>query len=216
MAIKKTKKPLIRKGESFVWPEKISPQRRNLILSTAGVGAIGGALATIPVVCSFSPSDRAKAAGAPVTIDISGLQPGMLLSAQWRRKPIWILHRTPEMLAGIKEVNSFNQLQDPDSTTSEQQDDCKNIYRSIKKEILVVIASCTHLGCLPKNRFAKGKSEGMFEQWRGGFFCPCHSSWFDLAGRVYQKLPAPVNLTVPPHHYLTDTKIYIGSAKPVT
>lgn len=215
MGGKKITTKLIREGESFVWPEKLSSKRRNLLSATAGVAAVGGALATIPIVCSLAPSDRAKAAGAPIVVDIDGLQPGTVLNATWQKKPVWVLRRTPEMLAAIDTVSSQNALQDSESKTSSQQDDCKNPYRSIKKEYLVVIASCTHLGCLPKNRFEKGTAEGMFPSWQGGFFCPCHSSWFDLAGRVYKGLPAPINLAVPPHHYLTDTKIFIGSSKPV-
>lgn len=185
-------------------------QRRDLLkTSTALVGGIGiGALA-VPLARSLSPSARAQAEGANVEVDISKLNPGELLIVKWRRMPVWILHRTPEMLS---DLGSFqNQLKDPNSERETQQPEyAKNPHRSIKPEILVVMGLCTHLGCSPNYKPEHAIPE-VGDWWKGGFYCPCHQSEYDLAGRVFKgRSPAPLNLPVPPHSYLSESKILIG------
>lgn len=182
--------------------------KRRLITVTAGLGAIGAGFAATPFVLSMTPSARAKAAGAPVEVDISQMEPGQLLTVEWRGKPVWILRRTQEMLDAVK--NSVDLVADPESKNSEQPDYAANTDRSIKDEVLVVVGICTHLGCSPAKRLAAGSSEGMPDDWKGGFYCPCHGSKFDLAGRVYKNVPAPRNLPVPPHKYLSESRILIG------
>jgi ubiquinol-cytochrome c reductase iron-sulfur subunit len=191
--------------------EKVKdPQRRLLLQLTSAVGAVGAGFAAVPFVASMAPSARAKAAGAPVEVDISRLEPGKFAVEEWRGKPIWILRRTPEMLKGLEEVKP--QLVDPDSKVASQQPAyAQNPTRSIKPEFLVVIGLCTHLGCSPKRADAGVNSNfGLGQDWKGGFFCPCHGSKFDLAGRVYKDVPAPRNLEVPKHSYTADGHIVIG------
>lgn len=184
-------------------------RRRLLTVATTGLGLVGTAFAATPFVLSMMPSARAKAAGAPVEIDISRIEPGQMLTAEWRGRPVWIVRRTPEMLAALKQVEPL--LADPKSSVEEQQPPyAKNETRSIKPEILVLVGICTHLGCSPDKRFVAGPASGLGEDWPGGFFCPCHGSKFDFAGRVYRNVPAPTNLVVPKHHYLTDTRIMVG------
>jgi ubiquinol-cytochrome c reductase iron-sulfur subunit len=191
--------------------EKVQdPQRRLLLRLTSAVGAVGAGFATVPFVASMMPSARAKAAGAPVEVDISRLEPGRFAVEEWRGKPIWILRRTPEMLKGLEEVKP--QLVDPESkVTAQQPKYAQNPTRSIKPEVLVVIGLCTHLGCSPKRADAGVNSNfGLGQDWKGGFFCPCHGSKFDLAGRVYRDVPAPTNLEVPRHAYIGENRIVIG------
>ncbi|MDR1849900.1 MAG: ubiquinol-cytochrome c reductase iron-sulfur subunit [Zoogloeaceae bacterium] len=189
--------------------EKMSCERRRILAATVAVGGVGAAAAVVPFVSSMLPSERAKAAGASVEADISNLQPGQKLTFEWRGKPVWILKRTQAMLDTLSQQDS--QLADPASDKDSQQPAyCKNSHRSQKPEILVVVGICTHLGCSPSERFKAGTDEGMPADWKGGFFCPCHGSTFDLAGRVFKKMPAPDNLEVPPHRYLSDTRILIG------
>lgn len=183
-------------------------QRRKILTGATGVvGATGATFLAIPFVSSWQPSEKARAAGAPVDVDISKLQPGQMVTVSWRGKPVWVVRRTPEMIEGLAGVES--QLRDPASDVSEQPEYCKNSGRAINDEYLVVVGICTHLGCAPLFRPAVG-SPDMSADWQGGFFCPCHGSRFDLAGRVFQSVPAPTNLEIPPHHYLSDTKIRVG------
>lgn len=184
-------------------------RRRFLTAVTTGVGALGGIAAAVPFVASMSPSERAKAAGAPVEIDISKLQVGQMLREEWRGKPVWIVKRSQEMLSSLDEV--ADELVDPHSTEATQQPPYVDAeLRSIKPEILVLVGICTHLGCSPVQNFAVGADSGLGKDWQGGFFCPCHGSKFDLAGRVYQGVPAPSNLVVPPHRFESDTTIVVG------
>ena len=189
--------------------EGVNPRRRRLLVITSGLGLVGTAFAATPFVLSMMPSARAKAAGAPVEVDISKVEPGQLLTVEWRGKPVWILRRTPEMLKTLKEDENF--LADPKSSVDSQQPAyAQNVTRSIKSEYLVLVGICTHLGCSPAQRLEAGAVSGLGDDWPGGFFCPCHGSKFDLSGRVYKNVPAPTNLEVPPHTYMSDTRIIIG------
>lgn len=195
-------------GNSFT-TGNIDPARRQWIIATAGVGGILGMTALIPFVSSLLPSERALAAGAPVEVDIGRLQAGEMLVVEWRGKPVWILNRTPEMLAALKEAEPM--LADPASRVASQQPEyAANPTRSRVPEMLVVIGICTHLGCSPSNAFTPG-DPALGADWPGGFLCPCHGSTFDFAGRVFKNKPAPTNLEVPPHQYLSDTRLLIGS-----
>ncbi|GHU11322.1 ubiquinol-cytochrome c reductase iron-sulfur subunit [Betaproteobacteria bacterium] len=190
---------------------KMDCGRRRLIVATSAVGGAGVLAAAVPFVSSMLPSERAKAAGAPVEADISKLESGQMMTVEWRGKPVWIINRTPEMLASLKLVEG--DLADAPSEKSIQPDYCKNETRSLaskKPEILVVVGICTHLGCSPSSKFKPGAEEGMTADWKGGFLCPCHGSTFDLSGRVFKNKPAPTNLDIPPHRYLSDTRILIG------
>ena len=183
-------------------------RRRFLTATTAVVGGAGAAMAAIPFLKTLQPSARAKVAGAPVTEDISKLEVGQRLLSQWRGQPIWIIRRTPEQLAALPQQDG--RLRDPNSDNPEQQPEyAKNPYRSIKPEILVLVGTCTHLGCSP-TFFPELVPEPFDSEWKGGFYCPCHNSRFDLAGRVYQSVPAPTNLKVPPYRFLDDNRIEIG------
>lgn len=184
--------------------------RRRLIVATAAVGGTAGVTAAVPFVASMLPSERAKAAGAPVEVDISKLPPGQMMVVEWRGTPVWIINRTPEMLQSLKDVDGL--VSDPASSVPQQPEYCKNETRSIKPEILVCVGICTHLGCSPTEKFKTGSTaeSGVEDNWHGGFLCPCHGSTFDLAGRVYKSKPAPTNLVVPPHKYLSDTTILVG------
>ncbi|MFB1488954.1 MULTISPECIES: ubiquinol-cytochrome c reductase iron-sulfur subunit [unclassified Thiocapsa] len=182
-------------------------RRRVLVAATGLVGAVGAGFALVPFVASMNPSARARAAGAPVEADIANLEPGGLLRVKWRGKPVWITHRTPEMLAALPE-NDPN-LVDPASEVPQQPAYCQNATRSIKPAYLVVVGICTHLGCAPTYR-PEVAPDDMGADWKGGFFCPCHGSRFDLAARVFKNVPAPTNLVIPKHRYLTDTTLLIG------
>ena len=195
-------------GNSFT-TGNIDPARRQWIIATAGVGGILGMTALIPFVSSLLPSERALATGAPVEVDIGRLQAGEMLVVEWRGKPVWILNRTPEMLAALKKAEPM--LADPASRVASQQPEyAANPTRSRVPEMLVVIGICTHLGCSPSNAFTPG-DPALGADWPGGFLCPCHGSTFDFAGRVFKNKPAPTNLEVPPHQYLSDTRLLIGS-----
>ncbi|WP_263771909.1 ubiquinol-cytochrome c reductase iron-sulfur subunit [Propionivibrio soli] len=187
---------------------KMDCGRRRLILATAAVGGAGVATMAIPFLSSMLPSERAKAAGAPVEVDVTNLAPGQLITVEWRGKPVWIFNRTQEMLDTLSKVEGA--VADPKSEADQQPNSCKNATRSIKPNLLVAIGICTHLGCSPSAKFKKGAEEGMTQDWPGGFLCPCHGSTFDFAGRVYKNKPAPTNLVVPPHTYLSETRILIG------
>ena len=185
---------------------KVDKTRRNLVVATSVVGGVAGVAAAVPFVASMWPSERAKAAGAPVEADISRLAPGEMAVIEWRGKPVWIIRRTKEMIESLKEVAP--RLTDPASKASEQPKYAENEYRSAKPEIMVMEGVCTHLGCSPQLKTAEAKAE-MGADWVGGFYCPCHGSKFDLAGRVFRGAPAPVNLKVPPYT-LTDNTVVIG------
>ena len=193
---------------SFSAPTQVDLDKRNfLIAATACTGAIGAAAVAVPFVGSMLPSERAKAAGAPVEVDISKIAPGSMITAEWRGQPVWILNRTDAMTAELAKHN--DQLSDPMcDVTSQQPAYCKNAERAIKPNLAVVVGICTHLGCSPTAKLEMGGDMG--ENWTGGFFCPCHGSKFDLAGRVFKGSPAPINLVVPPHQYLSDTTLLIG------
>lgn len=191
--------------------EKVDCGRRRLLVATAALGGVAGVATAVPFVASMLPSERAKAAGAPVEADISKLMPGQMMTIEWRGKPVWIVNRTPEMLASLKKTDA--KVSDPDSRKPMQPEYCRNETRSIKPEILVAVGICTHLGCSPTEKFKTGAESGIDPDWAGGFLCPCHGSTFDLAGRVYKSKPAPDNLEIPPHMYLGDTKILIGEDK---
>jgi ubiquinol-cytochrome c reductase iron-sulfur subunit len=188
--------------------------RRTWVAITAGAGALGGVAAAVPFVSTFAPSERAKAAGAAVEADISGLKPGEKMTVEWRGKPVWIVRRTKEQLEGLKKTDS--QVADPKSARKPDEltpEYARNDYRSIKPEYLVAVGICTHLGCSPSDKFAPGAQPSLPDDWQGGFLCPCHGSTFDMAGRVFKNKPAPDNLEVPPHTYLTDTRLLIGEDK---
>ncbi|MDY0014088.1 MAG: ubiquinol-cytochrome c reductase iron-sulfur subunit [Rhodocyclaceae bacterium] len=188
--------------------EKMDCGRRRLLVATSAAGGAAAVATAVPFVASLTPSERAKAAGAPVEADISKLAPGEMMTVEWRGKPVWILRRTPEMLASLKTVEGA--VSDPNSDRPMQPEYAKNEARSIKPEYLVAIGICTHLGCSPSSKFKAGADSGIAADWPGGFLCPCHGSTFDLAGRVYKSKPAPDNLEIPPHKYLSDAKILIG------
>ena len=193
--------------------QRVDGSRRTWLITTTVMGGIGGVAACVPFVGSFAPSEKAKAAGAPVEVDISGLKAGDLMTVAWRGKPVWILNRTDEMLADVKKA--VPELADPDSKkvfSMPLPAYCKNQHRSREehKDILVVVGICSHLGCSPGQKFEPGPQPSLPNDWQGGFLCPCHGSTFDLAARVYKNKPAPDNLDVPPHMYLSDTKILIG------
>jgi len=185
-------------------------KRRRLLTGATGVvGAVGAAFVAVPFVASWTPSARARAIGAPVRVDIAKLDPGQMMRETWRGKPVWIVRRTEEQLSRLDEVQS--KLRDPDSSVTTQQPSyAQNETRAIKPEYLVLVGLCTHLGCSPTYVRADEDHE-LGSEWRGGFFCPCHGSRFDLAGRVYQGVPAPTNLEVPPHHYVSENVIEVGT-----
>ncbi len=188
--------------------KQVNKTRRNLVIATCAAGGAAGVAAAVPFAASWMPSERAKAGGAPVEVDISKLEPGQMMTVEWRSKPVWILHRTKEMLADLAKVGA--KLADPSSDVPQQPEYAKNEYRSVKPELLVLVGICTHLGCSPQLKPITDKAE-MGADWEGGFLCPCHGSKFDLAGRVYKGVPAPINLEVPKYTYLSDTRILIGA-----
>jgi len=184
-------------------------KRRFLLTATGVAGGIATAAAAVPFVASMLPSERAKAAGAPVEADIGRLVPGEKIIVEWRGQPVWIVRRTPEMLDAVKRDDG--KVADPKSERNKDltPEYARNEYRSIKPEYLVVVGICSHLGCSPVDKF-KPQAEPFEHDWKGGFYCPCHGSLFDLAGRVYKNKPAPDNLRVPPYKFLSDTRILIG------
>ena len=186
----------------------VNKERRMLVVATGAVGAVGALAAISPLFVSMAPSERAKAAGAHVEVDLAKLEPGMLITEAWRGKPVWILHRTDEMLSRLGETAEL--VSDPDSKLPMQPDYAKNVERSIKPQYLVLVGICTHIGCSPTQKLEAGEASGLGADWSGGFFCPCHGSKFDLAGRVYKGVPAPANLEVPPHQFLSDSRLLIG------
>jgi ubiquinol-cytochrome c reductase iron-sulfur subunit len=183
-------------------------RRRFLTAATSVVGAVGVGFVLVPFISSMQPSAKARAAGAPIRADISKLETGQMIRVKWRGKPVWIVNRTDETLATLPTLN--DQLRDPESVEPQQPPYAQNELRSIKPEILVLIGICTHLGCSPTYRPDVGAADLGGDVWKGGFFCPCHGSRFDLAGRVYKGVPAPLNLEVPPHRYLSEDEILVG------
>ena len=194
--------------------QQVDSGKRTWLITSACAGAVGGVAVAIPFVSSFQPSERALAAGASVEVDISALKPGEKLTVEWRGKPVWIVKRTPEQLSVLPKLDAL--LADPSSARKPDEltpGYARNEHRSIKPEILVAVGICSHLGCSPSDKFVPGAQPSLPDDWAGGFFCPCHGSTFDMAGRVYKNKPAPDNLEVPPHMYLSDTRLIIGEDK---
>ena len=192
----------------------VDNDKRTWLIASSCAGVVGGVAVAVPFVSTFQPSERARAAGAPVEVDIGGLQPGEKLTVEWRGKPVWIIRRTPEQLAALPKHDS--ELADPQSQRKPDEltpEYARNEYRSIKPEVLVAVGICSHLGCSPTDKFVAGPQPSLPDDWAGGFLCPCHGSTFDLAGRVYKNVPAPDNLEVPPHMYLSETRLLIGEDK---
>ena len=192
----------------------VDTSKRTWLIATTCAGAVGGAATAVPFVSTFQPSERAKAAGAAVEVDISSLKPGEKLTVEWRGKPVWIIKRTPEQLESLKKTEG--QLADPESKRNPSDLTpayARNQARSIKPEVFVGVGICSHLGCSPSDKFQTGAQPSLPADWHGGFLCPCHGSTFDMAGRVFKNKPAPDNLEVPPHMYLSDNKLLIGEDK---
>ncbi|KRB99746.1 ubiquinol-cytochrome c reductase iron-sulfur subunit [Hydrogenophaga sp. Root209] len=187
--------------------------RRTWLITSCAMGGVGAAAVAVPFVSTFQPSERAKAAGAAVEVDVSGILPGEKIVVEWRGKPVWIMRRTPEQLAELEKI--ADQLADPESARNAvpTPEYAKNHHRSIKPELLVTVGICTHLGCSPGDRLTPGPQPSLPDDWQGGFLCACHGSTFDLAGRVFKNKPAPDNLEVPPHYYISDTKLLVGEDK---
>jgi ubiquinol-cytochrome c reductase iron-sulfur subunit len=185
----------------------MATRRRFLVGATGVIGGVGAVAAAVPFVMSFFPSARARAAGAPIEVDISKIEVGQKIDVEWRGKVCWLINRSPSMLSGLPKLDA--QLADPNSNAPQQPADCKNEHRSIKEAMFVAVGICTHLGCSPTFRPEVAPPD-LGPDWLGGFFCPCHQSKFDLAGRVYRGVPAPTNLVIPPHKYASDTRIVIG------
>jgi ubiquinol-cytochrome c reductase iron-sulfur subunit len=184
--------------------------RRNWLITSCAMGGAGAAAVAVPFVSTFQPSERAKAAGAAVEVNIAAIQPGEKVVVEWRGKPVWIMRRTPEQLASLEKTDP--QLADPNSDRKAYPtpEYAKNRHRSIKPEVFVGVGICSHLGCSPVDKLQAGAQPSLPDDWQGGFLCPCHGSTFDLAGRVFKNKPAPDNLEVPPHHYVSDTVVLIG------
>ena len=192
----------------------VDPARRRWVQIACGTGAVGSVAAAWPFVATFQPSERARAAGAPVEVDISALKPGEMTTVEWRGKPVWVVRRTPEQIASLQKTDPL--VADPDSKRNPDEltpQYARNDGRSIKPELFVTVGICSHLGCSPTARFQPGAQPSLPDDWAGGFLCPCHGSTFDMAGRVYKNKPAPDNLEVPPHKYLSDTRLLIGEDK---
>jgi ubiquinol-cytochrome c reductase iron-sulfur subunit len=194
---------------------QVDTSKRTWLIASGCAGAVGGAAVVVPFVSTFQPSERARAAGAAVEVDISAIKPGEKLTIEWRGKPVWILRRTPEQVEGLKKTDT--QVVDPKSERQAYPTPvyAKNQHRSIKPEYFVGVGICTHLGCSPGDRFQAGAQPSLPDDWQGGFLCACHGSTFDVAGRVFKNKPAPDNLEVPPHMYLSDSRLLIGEDKKV-
>jgi ubiquinol-cytochrome c reductase iron-sulfur subunit len=189
--------------------EQVDTGRRHfLTVATVATGAVGAAFVAVPFLASWKPSARAKAMGAPVEVDISKLEPGAIVKVEWRGKAIFVVHRTPQMLALLEGMDP--KLRDPGSNESDQPEFARNPERALKPEYLVLVGVCTHLGCAPLDKFTPSDAT-VAADWEGGFFCPCHGSKFDISGRVFKDVPAPTNLPVPPYRFVGDTRILIGA-----
>jgi ubiquinol-cytochrome c reductase iron-sulfur subunit len=200
-------------GKFKMSESSVNNERRTWLLATCAVGGVGAAATAVPFVASITPSERAKAAGASVEVDITSLAPGQKLTVEWRGKPVWIMRRTPEQLAALEKLDG--EMADPMSERNAlpTPEYAKNRHRSIKPEVFVGIGICTHLGCSPVDKFQTGAQPSLPDNWEGGYFCPCHGSTFDLAGRVFKNKPAPDNLEIPPHMYVSDNVLLIGEDK---
>jgi ubiquinol-cytochrome c reductase iron-sulfur subunit len=194
--------------------QQIDNGKRTWIIASSCAGVVGVGAAAVPFVGSFQPSERARAAGAAVEVDIGALKPGEKMTVEWRGKPVWVIKRTPDQLAELPKVDKAladpKSLRNPNELTPEY---ARNEHRSRKPELLVVVGICTHLGCSPSDKFVPGPQPSLPSDWPGGFLCPCHGSTFDMAGRVFKGMPAPDNLEVPPYMYLSDTRLIIGEDK---
>ena len=188
-------------------PEVDESRRKFLIAATAGTGAVGAVLTAVPFVASWNPSESARAAGLPTEVDLTRIEPGQMATFFWRKQQVYVVKRTPDMLASLPNHN--DELKDPDSKDSSQPGYATNAQRALRADVLVLIGTCTHLGCLPKSRFTPNDAS-LMANWPGGFFCPCHGSKFDLAGRVFKGSPASVNLVIPPYSFQGDNKLVIG------
>ncbi len=194
--------------------QQVDSGKRTWLIASGCAGAVGGVAVAVPFVSTFQPSERARAAGASVEVDISALKPGEKMTVEWRGKPVWIIKRTPEQLAELPKNDPL--LADPQSQRKPGEltpEYARNEHRSIKPEIMVAVGICTHLGCSPSDKFTPGAQPSLPDTWPGGFLCACHGSTFDMAGRVYKNKPAPDNLEVPPHMYLADNRLLIGEDK---
>lgn len=187
------------------------PQRRQWLIATAGAGGVAAAATAVPFASTFAPSERAKAMGAAVEVDIGDIPPGGMKTVEWRGKPVWVVRRTPEMIAALQ--RNAEALADPASARDQQPGYARNGSRSLRPEVFVAVGICTHLGCSPSAVPAGSANPSLPADWAGGFFCPCHGSTFDGAGRVFKNKPAPTNLEIPPHRYLSDTRLLIGEDK---
>jgi ubiquinol-cytochrome c reductase iron-sulfur subunit len=201
---------VVNKGASFEQKSINEPNRRTWLIACGLTGGVAAASTAVPFLTSMAPSEKAKSAGAPVEVDVSNIPLGGLKTVEWRGKPVWVVRRTPEMLRGLEGLES--KLADPNSDrkTYPTPSYAKNQHRSIKPEFLVTVGICSHLGCSPISKLQAGGKSDLGEDWPGGFLCPCHGSTFDVAGRVYANKPAPDNLQVPRHMYLTETRLVIG------
>lgn len=194
---------------------QVDNSKRTWLIASTCAGVAGGAAVAVPFVSSFQPSERARAAGAAVEVDIGALKPGEKLTVEWRGKPVWVIRRTPEQLEGLRKLDPL--LADPSSLRNPAQmvpmESARNEWRSIKPEVLVVVGICPHLGCSPSDKFSPGAQPSLPDDWVGGFLCPCHGSTFDMAGRVFKNKPSPDNLEVPPYTFLSDSRLLIGESK---
>lgn len=186
----------------------MDPERRAWLIATTAAGGVAAAATAIPFVSSFAPSERARAAGAAVEVDLADIPPGGLKTVEWRGKPVWIMRRTPEMIAALS--GQDDKLADPNSSKDALPEALRNPGRSERQDLFVAIGICTHLGCSPSAVAAGTSNPSVGEDWHGGVFCPCHGSTFDLAGRVFKNKPAPTNLEIPPHRFLSDARVVIG------
>lgn len=206
----KNSEVIVNSGESFVQRPASESSRRTWLIACGATGGLAAVSTAMSFAVSMSPSERARSAGAPVEVDLSDIPLGGLKTVEWRGKPVWVVRRTPEMLESLKTIES--KLADPNSDRKQipTPEYAKNQYRSIKPEISVVVGICSHLGCSPISKFVSGPSADLGDEWPGGFLCPCHGSTFDIAGRVFANKPAPDNLEVPRHMYISETKLIIG------
>ncbi|MCD6665320.1 ubiquinol-cytochrome c reductase iron-sulfur subunit [Hydrogenophaga bisanensis] len=191
----------------------VDSSRRTWLITSCAMGGVGAAAVAVPFVSTFQPSERAKAAGAAIEVDVSAIPPGEKVVVEWRGKPVWVMRRTPEQLAALEKIEA--DLADPNSDRKAYPtpEYAKNRHRSIKPEILVAVGICTHLGCSPGDKLTPGPQPSLPDNWQGGFLCACHGSTFDVAGRVFKNKPAPDNLEIPPHYYTSETTVLIGEEK---